>query len=773
MSSIPVVTPGDLPAMRRGARVRSQRWIRSLAFAGLCAYGVDRWSRLWHHPPLWRLYGVAGLAVALVVLVPFVRRVVSRRGGPWGPAAAAVLGAGLILAALPVAGLPGEWLLHVRIAVSLREIGRGLSGLDTMLVPYRGHDGPIRLVMTLGAAVLLLDAAAALTFIGRPDVELGDGRRVAAALPLVALAIVPSTLVPGHAPVLQGLILFGLLALFVWGERIGSGRRGGALGLACVGALAGVTAAPALSSSRPWVNYEAWGAAGVVPGLESFNWNQTYGPLSWPQHGRVMFTVRARVGDYWKAEDLTTFNGIAWVEGPPVIGSNQTGLLSESDTTAPAANRSAPSPSPAIARRYTHTVQVTIGSMSTTDVIGGSGVMLRPQIAGGVTQGSAVGTWTAFRPLGPGDTYSATTYSPTPSASELTRASEQPYPGGALGGNLSLTLPQGHSRSTELSFPGFHRPLGRLRKLALRASPYAPAVTLARRLAARAATPYAFVRAVQSYLDDGNYIYDQRPQTSRYPLIDFLFHSRIGYCQQFSGAMAMLLRMGGVPARVAAGFTPGSFDPGHHLWTVSDTDAHAWVEAWFPEFGWVRFDPTPATAPALRNSALSNEPRPGAISRAFGQGHVSRPRTRRRTATASHTRTTPPAAAGGGSRPRGSGASGAGGWVAGGLALALLLAAGLWQAARRVPVDRLGELERALSRTGRPLRRGATLASLETRFHDSPDAVAYVRALRLERYGTGAAAPTAAGRRAVRAQLAAGLGLAGRLRALWALPPRP
>jgi hypothetical protein len=82
------------------------------------------------------------------------------------------------------------------------------------------------------------------------------------------------------------------------------------------------------------------------------------------------------------------------------------------------------------------------------------------------------------------------------------------------------------------------------------------------------------------------------------------------------------------------------------------------------------------------------------------------------------------------------------------------------------------ELERALRRTGRPPDPATTLAQLERRFHDEPDAVAYVRALRLGRYGSGDAAVTARQRRALRAELARGLGLTGRVRALLALPPR-
>jgi hypothetical protein len=84
----------------------------------------------------------------------------------------------------------------------------------------------------------------------------------------------------------------------------------------------------------------------------------------------------------------------------------------------------------------------------------------------------------------------------------------------------------------------------------------------------------------------------------------------------------------------------------------------------------------------------------------------------------------------------------------------------------------LAELERALARSGRPVSAGVTLAELEHRFRISPDAAAYVRALRLARYGGDQQVPTGDQRRALRAQLRAGLGLGGILRGLWALPPR-
>jgi transglutaminase-like putative cysteine protease len=76
-------------------------------------------------------------------------------------------------------------------------------------------------------------------------------------------------------------------------------------------------------------------------------------------------------------------------------------------------------------------------------------------------------------------------------------------------------------------------------------------------------------------------------------LVEFLTVGKTGYCEQFASAMAVMLRTVGVPARVAIGFTAG-VDEGDHR-TITTSDAHAWVEAWFPRIGWTAFDPTPLT----------------------------------------------------------------------------------------------------------------------------------------------------------------------------------
>ena len=99
------------------------------------------------------------------------------------------------------AGVPLDWTIHLRVAVTANGIGEGLSTLPGILVPYNGINEWARTVIVLGAAVLLLDAAMLLAF---APPALGDIRRAGAALPLIALVVVPATLVHPKFPYLQG-----------------------------------------------------------------------------------------------------------------------------------------------------------------------------------------------------------------------------------------------------------------------------------------------------------------------------------------------------------------------------------------------------------------------------------------------------------------------------------------------------------------------------------------------------------------------------------------
>jgi hypothetical protein len=126
--------------------------------------------------------------------------------------------------------------------------------------------------------------------------------------------------------------------------------------------------------------------------------------------------------------------------------------------------------------------------------------------------------------------------------------------------------------------------------------PLDPRITdLVARLTDGATGPYDRVRRIHEYLTDrsNGFIYSlsTQPGTSGDDLVDFLRLKR-GYCEQYAGAMAVLVRAAGVPARVALGYTPGSVQQDGSRLVTSD-DAHAWVEVHFDGAGWVPFDPTP------------------------------------------------------------------------------------------------------------------------------------------------------------------------------------
>jgi Transglutaminase-like superfamily len=123
--------------------------------------------------------------------------------------------------------------------------------------------------------------------------------------------------------------------------------------------------------------------------------------------------------------------------------------------------------------------------------------------------------------------------------------------------------------------------------------------------------PYERARRIHEYLIDrsNGFVYSlaTEPGTSGDDLVDFL-RLRRGYCEQYAGAMAVMVRAAGVPARVALGYTPGIVQSdGTRL--ITTDDAHAWVEVYFQGLGWMPFDPTPISD--VRAADLPWAPRPG------------------------------------------------------------------------------------------------------------------------------------------------------------------
>jgi len=116
---------------------------------------------------------------------------------------------------------------------------------------------------------------------------------------------------------------------------------------------------------------------------------------------------------------------------------------------------------------------------------------------------------------------------------------------------------------------------------------------------------YRKVLAIQDYLQ--GFSYDIRVPAGHdvNQILYFLTKSKRGYCEQFAGSMAVLLRSLGIPARVAVGFTPGTFDPRTETYQVTSQNAHAWVEVLFPRFGWLAFEPTPTRTNPVGQSYIA------------------------------------------------------------------------------------------------------------------------------------------------------------------------
>ncbi len=120
-------------------------------------------------------------------------------------------------------------------------------------------------------------------------------------------------------------------------------------------------------------------------------------------------------------------------------------------------------------------------------------------------------------------------------------------------------------------------------------------VELIERVAANAGTPYEKAVALENWLSGDQFIYTTNlPELpAANPLDAFLLGTRRGHCELFATGLALALRSQGIPARVVSGFRGAEWNEGDESYIVRASMAHLWVEALFPESGWVIFDPSP------------------------------------------------------------------------------------------------------------------------------------------------------------------------------------
>lgn len=431
----------------------------------------------------------------------------------------------------------GFWLHPLRAVVRL---GHGVRAFYVVPTPFDP-----RLHSDMRAAVLV----AIFAFVVALGIAVAARRSVTAVCIVLVGAGWPATLVgDGHALAQGAAILAAILVLL--------SIRWRSLPVAAALVLAGVAASTSGAVSKgELVNWKAWDfyTAPQPPVSVAYVWNAQYSGITFPRTRTTVLEVKApRTPVFWRAAVLDTFASDRWLE---------------STITEPATPRTTPRIRQSVADKALASDHL---------------------VAGGIPLEFS----TTAHSLAPGASYSVTSYVAQPTAQQLA-ASSTHYPS-ALAPFLDVwpgvrMPPFGSSAKRVNAVLDAHPEIER----------YLPIQHAAVAVAGRAHTPYAAAVALDAWFrSSGGFRYTNHPSVfGAAPLVGFVAETRAGYCQYFAGAMALMLRYLGVPARVAVGFSSGTYDAARGVWTVTDHDAHAWVEAWFDGYGWLPFDPTPAGRP--------------------------------------------------------------------------------------------------------------------------------------------------------------------------------
>jgi hypothetical protein len=420
---------------------------------------------------------------------------------------------------------------------------------------------------------------------------LATGLLVAARRPISAAAVTvagvgwPATLAGGNAVAFGAVALAAALAipLFLRASSVKTLFAGGAIGaLVVVGAASASSATTfARGAAFDWNTWDIRGPERQATAVR-FVWNSNYDGIRFPREKTVVLRIDGpEQPHYWRTTTLDSFTRDHWFE--------DLYWLEQVDRDSRALHL--PRLVPARAADPRNWVEQRVRVEALVDdhlAAAGTPVGLEARRLGTVFHLSG-GVLRASAPVGTGESYRVWSYAPDPTPRSLESAAVR-YPQATvpflvIDGRLlpSFGTPDRERLVRVLfddpSYAGFER--------------YRPLYTTAKRVAGRANTPYEAVLALESWLrQTGGFRYDESPpRTKGSPLVQFVTRTKAGYCQHFAGAMAVMLRMLGIPARVAVGFTSGTNHDG--TWVVTDHDAHAWVEVWFAGLGWIPFDPTP------------------------------------------------------------------------------------------------------------------------------------------------------------------------------------
>ena len=471
-----------------------------------------------------------------------------------------------------VPGVPGDWLGAIGHGVPT-----GLGDYYEVALPFDPHE---RWEMH---GLLLLAAYAsgvAITFL------VAAGRHVAAILALAIGSAWPATPVEARGALAIGVLtLVGALWLLaVPRVRSGPSAIAAAVTVVAVAVVATAAASGDAFARGPLLDWKSWDFYDLGGRNVSvrYVWDANYTGIDFPPRKTTLLRIAApRRALYWRASTLDMFILDRWIENLYPVGIGPPGPL-EPDPLVPAGARAAPN-------RLVQRVEVAglddrhLVAAPTPSSIESSSIDRVFYLSGGVLQATS-------KPQR-GDRYVIASYVPRPTPAELVESRPR-YPR-----DLARYLTLENTGLPAYGEAGRERTYTRIWGSDLEAAihPYRPVYDLARRLTARAESPYAATLAIERWLRaGGGFAYDEHPPVApggTPALVDFITGHRRGYCQHFAGSMALMLRFLGIPARVAVGFTSGRYDDG--TWVVTDHEAHAWVEAWFDGYGWLPFDPTP------------------------------------------------------------------------------------------------------------------------------------------------------------------------------------
>lgn len=477
-------------------------------------------------------------------------------------------------------------------------IQRGFLDFYETRLPFNGLD------FQLMHSVVLL---AIFAFVAVTGIFLVLGKPVAASLVLVTGVGWPATLNPGENALRAGaLALVGVLAVLFLLRSAGRPARGlpqaAVVGVVLV-ALAVVGSgsdAVAKSAFLSWQNWDPYDRPDD-PVTVNYVWGANYDGITFPEKATTVLRVRVegpRRSLYWRATTLDDYTGLVWEEE---LALNDAGAREQVEATGELL--------PAAARDEENWVRqdFTVEALRDTHLVGSAQpVRWRPGTDAPVqdANGDVV---VLPRSLQRGQRYTVWSYVPRAKPSELLR----------FGGNYPAAL----DRYLEVVY----EPLpdwgteGRSTTMAVlfeqtdsvQIAAQKPLYDHARDVTEQAETPYEAALLLEAWFrEGGGFMYQEQPGVAPGgvpPLVWFVAENKRGYCQQYAGAMALMLRLLGVPARVAAGFTSGTYNEGDREWVVTDHNAHTWVEVWFPGFGWLPFDPTPGRGQlAATYSAVSD-----------------------------------------------------------------------------------------------------------------------------------------------------------------------